>query len=485
MVAAPLPHVEMEPGSGAGTGYEHAADLVSNVTDISGLVGTGGKGNTGWMDVGSNEKQQQAFAKGNAALGVEGANRLSGASDIAGGAADLGGDVLGFMEARKQWKEAKGGREKTEAGLKGGSSALSGASHALKIAGGALTYGQKSASTPGSTTAVKAAGDWAGIGADTASLGADLLGAGGKAKGWFQKYKQGVFKSKAQGGKGKGGLARSFGRGFKNLTSIGRSGVGVAKDTAKLVGQIQGHGQLAAGAAKATAGVLTKVSAGLGIGLGAMEMASGGFKAYKAHKRSKGIASDLADLGHPMTEEDEKKKAALEHLQEIQGKKKKTGAQKIASGALSATAGALALSGFGTVPGLVLGGALAGGKLANWGYQKIKQRRRDKLAGKREAAGEHESYADYKARKKEEMKGMGFGARMRAKAKLMMTANWDKSSKKKEARYNATAEALMGMGSHKIRQHLGLTENQLKDKDGNELDDAEKKKRIVKALQKR
>ncbi len=481
LLQPPLPTAPLESGPGASDVYGNTAALVSKATGLSGLTGTGGKASSGWSDVGSDEKQQGAFQRATSALdhghvGVHvGANVMSGASDIAGGLFDAGSKALALKGVGEKYRKAEGGLAKAEVAAGGVSSAFGLTSNAAKVAGGVMTAAQLPASTPtmrDPTTAVKAASDWAGIGASTAELGAEMLGSAGKTRGWNRDRKRGLFKSKVQGGKGKMGLARSLGRGFKSATKIGKSGVDVAKDSAKLVGQIQGGGQIAAGSAKAAAGTLSAASAGLGIGLGGMEMLSGGSKGVKAYRR-RGRIKAARNLGGLSPEQE----AALQHLQEIQGKKLKTGAQKVVSGGLSAAAGALTLSGFGTVPGLALGGALAGGKLANYGYQKIKQRRRNKAA---ERGGYGESYADYKASQKDEMKGMGLRQKLKAKAALKMTPNWDKSSEKKQARYNATAEQLVGMSDAAIRDYVGLTENQTKDLSGEE-----KKKLLVQQLQKR
>lgn len=208
------------------------------------------------------------------------------------------------------------------------------------------------------------------MGSASAVLG--LTSVGKATKGVVKDFKKGKFDSEEEGGVGKQGMLRSAGRGVRNAASVASAGLSVTKTVAKFTGNT------------AQAAAMGKAIPGLGIATGTMDAVSGGYGAFKAHKRKKMVDAHAAKMEKEGGNEDQVD--ALKHISEIQAKKRKRGMAKAALGVGSAVAAGLALNPLTAPAGLVLGGAIALGKGGHAIYKKVRQDRRDKYAEAHENA---------------------------------------------------------------------------------------------------
>lgn len=429
--------------------------VAENVTGISGLFGTEGKGNTGWVDVGPRFKDDFAGRAD---------PQVSGWSDMFGGAAGYLGGGVGMYQGMKAFSDPDADKaDKTAAALDIGSGALGSFAGTQKaFAGGMDAFdagGQSSIFGAGSglpaSSDVKYIGDWAGVGAGGLGFLSETVRGGKQFSEYVGDVKSGKYASEKKGGRGGWSHARAFGRGLRSAGRWGSTGVVTAREATKLVGQLQGGGNLASSSSMlgAVQGLNTAAGA-LGVATGGMEMMAGGYRGYKAHQRHKMLKGRAAAGG------DEKQQAALQHLIEIQKKRGKSAGISFAQGALGALSGALTLSGFGAIPGLAIGAASGLFSLGRWGFRKFKQKMRDKAA-KRDKQGKQKNW-------------------------FLDMFNAEKSTEKKSARNLETARTLLEANDLELLRSIGLTPNELnRPINGQEPTEDQKLKRIIKALRKR
>ncbi|MEM6254112.1 MAG: DUF4157 domain-containing protein [Cyanobacteria bacterium P01_D01_bin.156] len=493
------------------------AETIEGLTGITGEVGTQGGGNSGDTDTGVFEKYFKAA--GDKMSGEE-RNVLSGQSDMVGAAAGGVGNIMGVAESIQDWRKAKGGFGKSKAVADGLANVTGFGSNVAKGVGGYLTQkggGDSTAAGLGgsfidpalnSSDSAKFIGDAGAAGSLGLSTIGQAIGGAKDFKSWWRDKKKGIFGSKKSGGKGGSAFGRSIGRGIKSLGKIGKGGVDTALGISKLVAQNAADGGKIAGDALklGSKGAITPLanlaaaSGGLSIATGAMDIGSGGFKAFKATKRKgfiKGLQAGDKQFGKVSSSD---RDAALAHLKEIQTKKQKRGAIAAAEGAIGVTAGALALTGAGAVVGAGLAGAAGASKLGRFAFNKIKQSRRDKAARKDKqleadlhSAGLSEEQINnvFLARESREqqqydddVKKGGF-SKFKAKFKKKMKADKTKSTDAKDQRYEKTAKTLLSMHESEPESGILLKLVNIPSKQIEGLTPDEKHTAIVDALKKR
>ncbi len=344
---------------------------------------------------------------------------------------DIGGGIFSGMDARKQ----KG----VDAGLSGTRAGLSGAKGLADFS--SLTFnGIKNYSSGGSSPGMTAGqvGDtagysdhvsgWLGAGAGAVGMAQDLKGWGSDTVDWFKgKRNFEKVKKDANGNYDKLGQAKqvglSMGRGLAKLGSAGNKGIGAVSKSANLASQAAhtAGNMSVAGNAASVGGALAHTLAPLQMALGGVDVLKGGYNVFrkqqhknKLDKLKKGI--DNADIN-----KDDKLKA-LDHLKEVASKKQVRQGINMATGAASVLGGALTVSGFGALPGAIIGGGVGAFKLGQLGVRKGKQKGRD--------------WADkYNQKDAKDQSWLG--------KKVAGMFDTSKTTSKKEARYAETADILL------------------------------------------
>ncbi|MCB9797292.1 MAG: hypothetical protein H6741_31775 [Alphaproteobacteria bacterium] len=159
---------------------------------------------------------------------------------------------------------------------------------------------------------------------------------------------------------------------------LGRSGYDAGVGAWKAGNAFKEHGlqavtQSVGEGAKHTGEILGTVGAGLGIGVGVAEMGVGAIKVGKGIWRQRQLHGIKGAEG--MTDDDEQ---IRQHLKGKQTAAMKSGGIVAAQGALGVVGGSLSATGFGAVPGAVIGGALGAFNVGRVVRNKFKQVRRDR-----------------------------------------------------------------------------------------------------------
>lgn len=380
-----------------------------------------------------------------------------GASDLVGGMGGMVGGGLGVFGGASTLMDKDAGKlDKLKAGvdvLGGATGMISGGMRSAAgimdmkglgdttKAGDAVHSSQFGFKTPLSGD-IKYVGDSAGVATGVLGTASKAIGAGKQAIGAYNSWTDEDGKLNERGAWSK---ARSLGRGVANAADIVGSAASAGKGLATIVGQAQNSGVLdMASNAGQAAQVMGQVAAGAGVAIGGAQMLQGGYKIYKAGNRRAALTERMKDQGAAAENEDERQ-AVFEHLHEIQKKKQVRGGIDAGLGAAATVGGALTLSGFGAIPGAVIGGAAAGIKLGQLGLRHGKQYMRDMTAEKLEENPDRSELPFY-------LRAIDFDE--------------TKSSKKKAERNAQTTETILGMEEggddrNLALKTLGLSEKQL------------------------
>lgn len=451
--------------------------LSESGTDIGGYHGTEGKGNEGFQEYGSKFAPKGADDK------------LSGGMDMAGGVAKLGTDGIALFKALRTWtKRPKADPADRRAALVTMvNTPLSMFSSVMKIQGGAATaakgYGAQLADTAVTgfdstkadlSTDFKFAGDLVGV----------LSGVFMSITKVFDFFKHNSERSAKQKGK-------STRKKVENVGLVAQKGTGVlvsfannAKSVMKLYYQIQGAGQVGANAVSEGAKVfMGKIVPALSILTSVIEVIRLIYKMVRLDKHAGQLVKKIsalminpkADL--PMVE-------AVEFARVAVGKRMHRVGINIGHALTGIVSGALATSGIGMAPGLIIGLADTATMLGQFTVRAVKQNRRDAKAKHRakkdKARGKTETWEQFKVRKRLETADKGPGARFKTATMLTFKYNWDKSSANKKSTTTAVALEMLRMNDPEIFKAVGIS-GALAD----ERAPAERLKIVVSALNKR
>ncbi|MBS0015266.1 MAG: DUF4157 domain-containing protein [Arthrospira sp. SH-MAG29] len=452
----------------------NTAGAIEGLTGITGEIGTEGSGNSGDTETGI---FQNYFERAGGDMSGAQKNVLSGRSDMTGAVAGGVGNILGGFQALNNYRQAEDNYDRTKAVLEGGESVAGLASNVGKFGGGYLTQKDGGAANLdpsfiskdlNTSDSWKFVGDAFGVGSGGLGFAAKGVGGVKDFKSWLKDRNKGIYGDTKSGGKGSGAYLRSWGRGVKSAGNFGQAGVTTALGAGKLIAQSGAQGgkigadalKLGSTGAIAPLANLAAASGGLGIATGAMDLVSGGFKAFKATKR-KGFIKGLQEGNKEFNSvSDSERNAALEHLKEIQTKKQKRGGLGMAEGAIGVAAGTLALTGAGAVVGAGLAAIGGIAKLGRFAFNKIKQYRRDKADRKdkqwqadMQTAGLSEEQINnvFLARQEREdqqyeaAQSKGGFSKFKAWFKKKMKADKSKSTDAKDQRYETTAKTLIKM----------------------------------------
>ena len=153
---------------------------------------------------------------------------------------------------------------------------------------------------------------------------------------------------------------------------------GMARSAAWIANMVKGGASTAASAGNVAATAMTVSGIGSAV-VGGLQAIAGLIKVGRAGRRRSNLTARLTDKEKPLTAA---QNAAFEHVKEVQKKRQGRAAGDIIAGALGVVGGALAATGYGLIPGLVLGGAAAAILIGRFATRKIKQYGRDKKAAR-------------------------------------------------------------------------------------------------------
>ncbi len=346
---------------GWGEGAEHLLSGASAVGDVVSAVGTAGLDNSGNRFAGQRDLTVEGVPlSGKGILGRKPDAQLSGTADAVSGTAESVGGLMGLFGLRKRWRRSRG-LHRAERVLEGGAGLGGLAASGIKAAGG--VGDTEHIGSEGGRTAFKVLGDRIGAVGGEAAFAGQVIGAAAD----YRDYRRGAGR---RSGQSKTTRARRGLNVFRRLAGLVRSGARSSASTAAAFG-----GPSASTATRSALQGARGVAGVAGVVTGGLDVLGSAHKAVaSSSRRAKLRALTSKGEGGPSGAT----KDALEHLQEIQGKRMKRAGLSALTGAMDVTAGAMALSGFGAVPGIALGAASAGIKLGRWGLGKLRQRRRDK-----------------------------------------------------------------------------------------------------------
>jgi hypothetical protein len=452
------------------------AESPVSATDLSGQLAGGGHDST-TVDIGSEKAEKGQEERGSdgwehndKAKHLEGwaddhqsdANNMSYAAQLnALGAGDIGGSLMGFMDAKNK-KGVDGTLAKGKAGLLAGKGATDLTGLALT---GVKNYGHSSALSNHDlgtgAQVMEHGGGW--LGSMTSGVGAvqDLKSWGSDTADWF-KGKRNMEKATNKAGEVKQ-VGLSMGRGMAKLGSAGSKVTQGVSKTANLVGQAAhsaGNASLST-SASSVGSVAGHALAPLQMALGGVDVLKGGYNLARKAKHRMRLTEMKEKIGKDTLNLDGGKQIkALDHLTEVAKKKQIRQGINMATGAAGVLGGALTVSGFGAIPGAAIGAGVGAFKLGQFGARKAKQAGRN-WAEKYNAKGEDDkSWLGKKA------------------AGIFDTS---KSSKNKQKRYEETADTLLDMDAADLKKAvktLGIH-------DLDTVPEAERKALIVEKLKKR
>jgi hypothetical protein len=380
---------------------------------------------------------------------------------------DIGGGIFSGLDARSGKDSVDRGLAGTKAGLfgaKGLTDLTSMSIQASKISGHSALNDSQSLMGQG---AMDHASGWLGGLTGGVGMAQDLKSWGSDTVDWF-KGKRNFEKVKTDpttGEKDKLGMAKqvglSMGRGLGKLGSAGNKGVGAVSKMANLSSQIaHSAGNMSvAGNAASVGGALAHTLAPLQMALGGVDVLKGGYNMYRKGQHRKKL-TELKGKRDATNSADKQQIDALDHLTEIAKKKQVRQGINMATGAAGVLGGALTVSGFGALPGAIIGGSVGAFKLGQLGVRKGKQKGRD--------------WAD-KYNQKDDKDKSWLGKKM---AGMFDTS---KTTEKKQARYEQTADTLMAMSGQDQEDALKT----LGIHDYANVDAADRKQLIVEKLKKR
>lgn len=351
-------------------------------------------------------------------------------------AGDFGSAFFGARDARKQ-KGVDSALAGTRAGALGLKGVADGTSLGLQMTehhGGSSLFSNDQLHT-GSQAMDHGAGWFGAIGGGVGAM-QDLKSWGGDTVDWF-KGKRNMEKSDGTKLGDAKQVGLSMGRGVAKLGSATSKATGAVSKSANLVSQAAhgvGNASVASNAASVGASA-AHVIAPLQMALGGVDVLKGGYNiARKAQHRMK-LTEMKDEIKKAGTDSTGGQKKALDHLTEIAKKKQVRQGINMATGAASVLGGALTVSGFGAIPGAAIGAGVGAFKLGQFGARKAKQ------AGRNWAE-------KYNAKDEKDKGRVG-----KAFASLFDTS---KSTKKKQERYEETAETLLNGGLSDEQQKEAL-----------------------------
>jgi len=379
---------------------------------------------------------------------------------------DIGGGIFSGLDARKQ-KGVDAGLSGTKAGLSG----LKGVSDVGSLAfQGVKNYGHSSLSSDqlsqGGAGFDHASG-WLGAGTGAVGMAQDLKSWGSDTVDWFKgKRNFEKVKKDASGNYDKLGQAKqvglSMGRGLAKLGSAGNKGIGAVSKSANLASQAAhtaGNMSVASNAAS-VGGSLAHTLAPLQMALGSVDVIKGGYNIFRKQQHKNKLAKLKAGIDNADIHKADKGKA-LDHLTEVAKKKQVRQGINMATGAASVVGGALTVSGFGALPGAIIGAGVGAFKLGQLGARKAKQKGRD--------------WADkYNQKADTEKSWLG--------KKVAGVFDTSKTTSKKEARYAETADILLNKMSG-AEQKAALKTLGIHDLD--KVDPADQQALVIEKLKKR
>lgn len=461
-VPAPAPQITPPTIDNSGFGSQ-AADTVGAVSDLAGNMGT---------HFGNNMGAQTDPLVGGAIEGWFGDTTdaaLSGNGDIAGAIAQGAGLVIQVQEALAVLRSddaTAGEKAKASVDIAGaatgfvqtGGVLMGGITYQAEAIGGASTSTNVGFTADGGnmlSTDAKLVGDAAGV-------LTSLLGVVGDAIDAMNKIASGEM-TKGTRVEVAGRVGLTIGKAVKDLG-------GVAKTIGQLVGQIQGGGQIAADFGGA--GFKTYVGQalpGIGAGIAAANITRQSYNVHKFRGRRKQLKEVM------------QRQALSEAQQETIAFADSVLKKRITRAGLDIGLDSAALVGnviqaatpVGTAAGLTIGATTGVVRLGVVGTRTAKQGLRNRKARRREAHGKDDTYAEWKARKKQQ-------GSLKSRMAVMFTANWDKSSKAKAATYLHHALEIVQMNDEVVYASIGLDRAAIAEMDAQGQVDA-----IIAALRKR
>lgn len=241
-------------------------------------------------------------------------------------------------------------------------------------------------------------------------------------------------------------------------TNVGRVARGVHKATglAGNVSKVIKGGKALAGNAKEAKKFGKDVVAPLGIVTGSMDVIQGGLKHRRTGINKKKLQKARKKLD---PETDGRQLRALDHLQEVQDKKRKRAKAEMGFGTAGVVAGALTVSGVGAPVALGLGVGVGAVKVGQAIHRKGKQKFRDRKAKKlEELEGKRGRGEELTKKEKKKLRKSNAIQELRARKKNGEKLSWKErarlrlaldeglSSDKKQQRNIETASTLLDMG---------------------------------------
>ena len=321
------------------------------------------------------------------------------------------------------------------------------------------------ASQMAGTSSIKYVGDIAGV----AAGGLDFIASSFSAINDFKKWKT---------------QNPDWYKPYKHKEAYSKSLLTAAKLTQSAAGVARDSYRVALHTGAVTAGqqlVATTAATGASVAVGGLTAIRAAFllKKYKGRKHKLGVEKEKLD---PAVEGNVEKQIVMTGIEEVLQKKINRAYVNLAGSALEITAGALALSGFGSIVGIGLTALLGASKLVYAAGKGFRQWRRDVQSRKRletydnwrerqeakialngggvkrsmtlattmksgfatEQNNAGETYAEWKARHA----GRGF--------LIKTTANWDKATGAKEVKYVQIAQAIQKYNDPTLYESLGL-----------------------------
>jgi len=480
------------------------AGAINDVSNLASQVGWGGGENSGVSNLGTGEGENttnpiyKSLIDWQAGLSDDDMLLLSGVSDTTGAAVGLAGTFVKFKNLSEQcspenWAK-KNSLEKAKLvaeitgtftqGLSGLGKGSAGVMDSLGIwqetnatsvfSGEAL---MSSSGQMSGTSSIKYVGDIAGVAAGGLDFVASSFSAINDFKKWKAKNKEdwnNPFKHK-----------EAYSKSLLTAAKLTQSAAGVARDAYRVA--------LHTGAVSAAQELTTTAAAtGASVAVGGLTAIRAAYllRKYKGRKHKLGEEKEKLD---PAVQGNVEKKIVMTDLESVLQKKINRAYVNLAGSALEITAGALALSGFGSIVGIGLAALLGASKLVYTAGKGFRQWRRDVQARKRLETYENwkerqeakvaldgggvkrsvtkaittksgyaskqdtagETYAEWKARKA----GRGW--------LIKTTSNWDKATGAKELKYVEIAQAIKKFNDPTLYTALGLdqTINGQKDHD--------------------
>jgi hypothetical protein len=339
---------------------------------------------------------------------------------------DIGGGIFSGLDARSGKDKVDRGLAGTKAGLfgaKGLTDMTSMSIQASKISGHSALNDSQSLMGQG---AMDHASGWLGGLTGGVGMAQDLKSWGSDTVDWF-KGKRNMEKSDGTKLGDAKQVGLSMGRGLSKLGSAGNKGVGAVSKMANLSSQIaHSAGNMSvAGNAASVGGALAHTLAPIQMALGGVDVLKGGYNIFRKGQHRKKLTEMKGQLDETNATDQQKLKA-LNHLTEVAKKKQVRQGINMATGAAGVLGGALTVSGFGALPGAIIGGSVGAFKLGQLGVRKGKQKGRD--------------WAD-KYNQKDDKDKSWLGKKM---AGMFDTS---KTTEKKTARYEETADILLNQMS--------------------------------------